>query len=91
MTVYVDTMRAAYGQMIMCHMIADTDEELHEMADRIGVKRRWHQKAGTAHSHYDICLSKRKLAIGFGAKVVTNRELVEVIQRKRLNRQMPAP
>lgn len=91
MTVYVDTMKAAYGQMIMCHMMADTDEELHEMADRIGVKRRWHQKAGTPHSHYDICLSKRKLAISFGARVVTNRELVEVIQRKRLSRQMTAP
>lgn len=90
-TVYVDTMKAAYGQMIMCHMMADTDEELHEMADRIGVKRRWHQKAGTPHSHYDICLSKRKLAISFGARVATNREMVEVIRRKRLSRQMTAP
>lgn len=84
MTVYVDRMRAAYGQMVMCHMVADTDEELHEMADRIGVRRRWHQKPGTPHSHYDICLSKRKLAVQFGALEVSRRGLVEIIQRKRL-------
>ncbi len=56
MTVYVDDMRAPYGRMVMCHMLADTDDELHAMADHIGVARRWHQKAGTPHSHYDICL-----------------------------------
>lgn len=91
MTVYVDKMRADFGQMIMCHMIADTDEELHAMADRIGVKRRWHQKPGTPHSHYDICLSKRKLALSHGAKEVSNRELIEVIRRKRLGQQATTP
>lgn len=84
MTVYVDKMRAAYGRMVMCHMIADTDAELHAMADRIGVRRKWHQKPGTAHSHYDICLAKRALAISFGAMEVSNREFVQVIQRKRM-------
>ena len=41
MTVYVDDMRAAFRGHIMCHMIADTEDELHEMAARIGIERRW--------------------------------------------------
>jgi hypothetical protein len=68
MSVYVDGMRASYGRMIMCHMIADTPEELHAMADRIGVARRWFQDTSKASfPHYDIALSKRALAIGAGA------------------------
>lgn len=40
MTVYVGDMRAKYGRLILCHMVADTDAELHAMAARIGVARR---------------------------------------------------
>lgn len=83
MGVYVDDMKAGYGRMVMCHMVADTEAELHTMANRIGVARRWHQKSGTPHSHYDICKSKRALAIEFGAIEIGRRELVEIIQRKR--------
>lgn len=83
MSVYVDNMRAPYGRMIMCHMVADTDEELHAMAEKIGVARKWHQKAGTVHSHYDIALSKRALAVENGAKEITMRELALLIRAKR--------
>ena len=70
MTVYVDDMRAPFGRMIMCHMVADTDDELHAMANKIGVARKWFQR-----DHYDIALSKRTLAIAEGAKPITWREL----------------
>lgn len=85
MTVYVDDMRAPFGRMIMCHMEADTLEELHAMADRIGVARRWFQGPHNGHSrfpHYDIALSKRALAVQYGAKEVTQRELVLIMRAK---------
>ncbi len=79
----VDDMRAPYGRMVMCHMLADTDAELHAMADRIGVSRRWHQKAGTHHSHYDISLSKRAQAVAAGAIEITMRDTGLIVRRKR--------
>lgn len=70
MTVYVDDMRAPYRGMLMCHMIADTDQELRDMADKVGVAQKWHQG-----DHFDICLSKRSLAVEFGAKEISRMEL----------------
>lgn len=75
MTVYVDDMRAAFGRMVMCHMMADTEAELHAMADRIGMKRQWFQGPPEHYPHYDVSLGKRQIAIGFGAVPVTQREL----------------
>lgn len=83
MAVYVDDMRAQFGRMIMCHMLADTDEELHEMAAKIGVARKWHQKPGTPHSHYDVCLSKRAQAIKLGAKELDRQGVAQIIRAKR--------
>lgn len=82
MAVYVDDMKARFGRMIMCHMMADTKQELLEMADRIGVNRRWIQHEGTIHEHFDIALSKRAIAVKSGAKEVTRRELVEMMRAK---------
>lgn len=81
--VYVDDMQAKVGRMVMCHMLADTDLELHEMAAKIGVARRWHQKAGSPHSHYDICLSKKALAVQFGAKEISRKDVAALIKTKR--------
>lgn len=83
MAVYVDDMRAKFGRMIMCHMVADSDAELHAMAGKIGVARRWHQKAGTEYSHYDICMSKRVEAIKCGALECDRRKVGELIQARR--------
>lgn len=78
MTVYVDNMRAPYGRLIMCHMISDSEEEMHAMADKIGVARKWYQG-----DHYDIALSKRALAIKNGAVVVTRRQLGLMLRNRR--------
>lgn len=77
MTVYVDNMEAPYGRMIMCHMFADSLDELHAMADAIGVKRKWFQKR-RGFPHYDICKSKRKKAVELGAVEIEWRQLRDI-------------
>lgn len=80
MSVYVDNMFLyKMGRYItrggivmkMSHMIADSEEELHAMAQSIGVKRKWFQG-----DHYDICMAKRTRAIELGAITLSMRELV---------------
>lgn len=82
MAVYVDNARIPYGRMKMSHLVADTPAELHEMADRIGVARRWFQRHAST-PHYDVCLAKRELAIELGALPVNRRRMVEVMRRIR--------
>lgn len=80
MAVYVDNMRAKFRRMIMCHMIADTEEELHAMAKRIGVARKWYQG-----DHYDVCLQMRAVAVQYGAIELTQMELGrKVIAQRRM-------
>lgn len=83
MAVYVDSMRAGYGRMIMCHMVADTTDELLAMADQIGVARRWLQDAGTHREHFDVCQSKRAQAVKVGAVEVSMREVAVICRRRR--------
>lgn len=75
MTVYVDDYLAPYRRMLMCHMIADTEEELHTMAEALGLKRQWFQDKVRGREHYDICASKRKLAVKLGAVRIPYRTL----------------
>ncbi|MGH6746564.1 DUF4031 domain-containing protein [Novosphingobium sp.] len=81
MTVYVDDVRHRFGSMIMCHLWADTLEELLAMVDKIGVQRKWIQGHQTlsfgkhrnaSWVHFDIALTKKAAAIRHGA-VLTDR------------------
>jgi Protein of unknown function (DUF4031) len=74
--VYVDSMEAPFGGMVMCHMWADSDAELLAMVDRIGVQRKWIQghpelsfgkHRNASWIHFDIAKSKRALAVKAGA------------------------
>lgn len=60
------------------HMVSDVgEEELHAMADRLGLRRDWFQcRPKASCAHYDITPPKRALAIRFGAVEVSSRELV---------------
>ena len=81
MAVYVDNYNAPYKHMIMCHMIADTDQELYEMVDKIKVNRKWKH-----NNHYDICLSKKKLAIKNNAIEITLDEIAKITHLRKMRK-----
>lgn len=93
MAVYVDDMAAPHRpkhapgrKYVLCHLIADTEEELHQMANLIGVARQWFQG-----DHYDIALTKKKLAIKNGAREITRRELGAMAMLMRCGQPMGKP
>ncbi len=84
MSVYVDDVKHKFGRMLMCHMWADTEEELHHMADKIGINRKWYQTPPKASwNHYDISISKKKEAIKLGAILTDKYGPVEFLAKQR--------
>lgn len=86
MSVYVDSMKARFGRLTMSHMIADTDEELRSMASTIGVQQKWHQG-----DHFDICQSKRALAVRSGAIEITLRQCAAMNFRRKITGGLGSP
>lgn len=94
MAVYIDPM-VNHGKRIgaagpwWCHMIADTLDELHALAARIGMRRSWFQHDGST-PHYDIgSVRFRNLAISYGAIQCDRRVFVGHLQRIRAARMVP--
>ncbi len=84
MAVYVDPIREhppVHGQTLWCHMIADTEEELHAMAERIGMRRTWYQG-----DHYDLRPETRALALAEGAIEMSMREMARRVCAERKKR-----
>ena len=61
------------------HLTADTTEELHEFADRLGIPTRaFQQKPGKPEfDHYDVPEELRQRAIALGAIALTWREAAQ--------------
>lgn len=81
MAVYVDLARNPLGRMKCCHMVADTLEELHEMANSIGMRREWFQPK--SFPHYDVSLTRRTEALRLGAIEINRKQLAEFMRAKR--------
>jgi len=79
--IFVDVLLPYGGSRKWCHLISDAgDEELHEFARKIGLKREWFQNKRIPH--YDITGSKRKIAVGLGATEVNSRqEFIEIVKK----------
>ena len=75
MSVYVDPIREVeYGRWkYACHMIADTVEELHTMAEAIGMRRDWFQPK--SFPHYDLLRFRREAAVRLGSIELDRRSL----------------
>lgn len=72
MSVYVGVPMWEFRNMVCCHMVADTEEELDNMAFVLGLKPEWKQipkrETGVGSLvHYDIAKTKRNQAIKLGA------------------------
>lgn len=85
MSVYVDKLRDwGWNHGPSCHLIADTLPELHDFANRLGLKRSWFQPK--SHPHYDLVASKRARAVQLGAVELDRQSLVAKIRETRSRR-----
>lgn len=66
MAIYVDNARVKWRGRLWCHLVADSIEELHEFAQRLGLRRNWFQHAAS-YPHYDVTLEVRQVALRMGA------------------------
>lgn len=79
MTIYVDDMRACtptrnWKYASSCHMIADSIDELHIFAGKIGLRRSWFQNGRLPH--YDLTVKRRIIALKRGAIPIDRRDFV---------------
>ncbi|MBZ0276269.1 MAG: DUF4031 domain-containing protein [Anaerolineae bacterium] len=67
-----------------CHMACDGDlRELHEFAERLGLRRGWFQDHRLV-PHYDLTPDRRMLALQFGAREISAGDLVRTLKRDRI-------
>jgi hypothetical protein len=63
-------------------LVGDTDDELHDFAQRIGMQRSWFHTGGKL-SHYDLTPERYRLALAAGAETMTWRAFaVRFLRRK---------
>lgn len=77
--VYVGRREYSFMGMKMSHMAADTLDELHAMADKIGIDRD-HFQDKPGRPHYDISKGRKRMAKLYGAKEVDDREIVTLFK-----------
>lgn len=89
MTVYLDDWRqpARLGPVEdrWSHLVADTDEELHAFAARMGMRREWfqHRPHRPHQAHYDVPDRARREALALGAVPVSWRAVGRMMRQRR--------
>lgn len=76
MSIYVDELKPPSKEdglpesFAHCHLIADSKDELHHFAKRLGLKKAWFRNHHQ-YPHYILTEGKRDLAVKRGANEVT--------------------
>ena len=85
MATYVDEAIWEWRGRRWCHLTADSDEELHELAARLGLLRQWFQTKPERPwaDHYDLPEEIRVQAIACGARPLTTLEMGRLQARRR--------
>jgi hypothetical protein len=87
LTVYVDDAIWVWKDRKWCHLMADTVEELHGFAFKLGLQLSSYQgPPKTTAPHYDITGFERDRAIRLGAVAVGRREIVDLFRKVRVSR-----
>jgi hypothetical protein len=82
--VYVDDPIWDWQGLKWCHLLADSEEELHRFARSMGVHRLIYQgPPKTSAPHYDLTGFERRRAIALGAIPCNRHEIVAVFRRVR--------
>ena len=86
MTCYVDTVRhypdAGLRFTDFCHLLADTPDELHAMAQALGLPRRIYQDHPWRW-HYDLPAHLRDAAIALGAQSIEMHAVGALLKARR--------
>jgi hypothetical protein len=80
--IYVDNANIKFGRMKMFHLIADTQDELLDFAEKLSIDIRHIQFKDTYKEHFDISKSKKELALKFGAIEISTKEIIIKMKEK---------
>lgn len=90
MSVYVDEAVWEWRGKKWCHLLADSLDELHAFAAKLGMQRAWFQSEGR-YPHYDLTENKRTVALDLGAIAIDRRKTIEVARKLREEFLRPPP
>lgn len=82
MAVYVDAEGIKWRGREWSHLVADSLDELHTFADKLGLRRSWFQSK-THYPHYDVTKSVRTRALAMGARGAAREKIVSCARKMR--------
>ena len=88
MTVYVDDEQIEWRGQLWCHLVADSSDELHAFAKKLGLRKSWFQTK-SVYPHYDVNMNMRSKALLLGA-IAGDRAII-IASAKKLKLELQNP